>query len=315
MANKRKIVVFGATGSQGGGLVDSILDDPESEFSVRAVTRDPGSDSAKSLANKGAEVVKANIDNFNDIKEALDDAYGAFFVTFFWEHFSPEKEFNNIKNYAKAASEEGLEHAIWSTLEDTREIIPLDSDEMPTLQEKYNVPHFDAKGEADKFFKEYNVPTTYLLASFYWDNMIHFGMGPQRGEDGKLAIAFPMGDKKMAGIAADDIGKCAFGIFKEGKKLIGERIGIAGEHISFNDVAKSLSEFLGEEVTYNAVTPEQYRGFGFPGADDLGNMFQFYHDYDVYNSNRDVERSTELNPDLKSFNEWLDQYGSKIPVD
>ena len=245
----------------------------------------------------------------------MDGAYGAFFVTFFWEHFSPEKEYNNIKNYAKAASEEGLEHVIWSTLEDTRQIIPLESDEMPTLQDKYNVPHFDAKGKADQFFEEYDVPTTYLLASFYWDNMIHFGMGPQRGEDGNLAIAFPMGDKKMAGIAADDIGKCAFGIFKKGKELVGERIGIAGEHISFNDVAKSLSEFLGEEVTYNAVTPEQYRSFGFPGADDLGNMFQFYRDYDVYNENRDVEKSKKLNPDLKNFDEWLNEYGSKIPID
>lgn len=314
MADK-KIVVFGATGAQGSGLVHAILEDPDGEFSVRAVTRDPSSDSAKALAEKGAEVIKANIDNFEDIKKALKGAYGAFFVTFFWEHFSPEKEFNNIKNYAKAASEEGLEHVIWSTLEDTREIIPLDSDEMPTLQEKYNVPHFDAKGEADKFFEEYNVPTTFLLASFYWDNMIHFGMGPQRGEDGNLAIAFPMGDKKMAGIAADDIGKCAFGIFKEGKDLVGERIGIAGEHISFKDVAKSLSDFIGEDVTYHAVTPEKYRGFGFPGADDLGNMFQFYRDYDVYNSSRDVQRSKKLNPELKSFNDWLDEYGSKIPVD
>jgi len=314
MADK-KIVVFGATGAQGSGLVHSILEDPDGEFSVRAVTRDPSSDSAKALADKGAEVVKANIDNFEDIKKALNGAYGAFFVTFFWEHFSPEKEYNNIKNYAKAASEEGLEHVIWSTLEDTREIIPLESDEMPTLQEKYNVPHFDAKGEADKFFEEFDVPTTYLLASFYWDNMIHFGMGPQRGEDGNLAIAFPMGDNKMAGISADDIGKCAFGIFKQGKELVGERIGIAGEHISFSDVAKSLSDFIGEDVTYHAVTPEQYRGFGFPGADDLGNMFQFYRDYDVYNSSRDVQRSKKLNPELKSFNEWLDEYGSKIPID
>jgi uncharacterized protein YbjT (DUF2867 family) len=272
MADKT-IVVFGATGAQGGGLVHSILEDPDGEFSVRAVTRNPSSDSAKALADKGAEIVKANIDNYEDIKKALNGAYGAFFVTVFWEHFSSVKEFNNIKNYAKAASEEGLEHVIWSTLEDTREVIPLDSDEMPTLQEKYNVPHFDAKGEADKFFEEYNVPTTYLLASFYWDNMIHFGMGPKRGEDGNLAIAFPMGNKKMAGIAADDIGKCAFGIFKQGKEMVGERIGIAGEHISFIHVAKSLSDFIGEKVTYHAVTPEQYRGFGFPGSDDLGNMF------------------------------------------
>lgn len=313
--SEKTIVVFGATGAQGGGLVHSILDDPENEFSVRAVTRDPSSDSAKALSDKGAEVVKANVDNYDDIKKALKDAYGAFFVTFFWEHFSPEKEFNNIKNYAKAASEEGLEHVIWSTLEDTRETIPLDSDVMPTLQEKYKVPHFDAKGEADKFFEEYDVPTTYMLASFYWDNMIHFGMGPQRGEDGKLSISFPMGDQPLAGIAADDIGKCAFGIFKGGKEMIGKRIGIAGEKPTGEEMAKELSEFLDEDVSYNAITADQFRNLGFDGSDDLGNMFQFYRDYDVYNVNRNVEKSRELNPDMKTFNQWLEEYGSEIPID
>lgn len=315
MAEKKKIAVFGATGAQGGGLVHAILDDAESEFSVRAITRNPSSDSAKALADKGAEVVKANVDNPEDVKKALDGAYGAFFVTFFWEHFSPEKEFNNIKQYAEAAGEAGLEHAIWSTLEDTRETIPLDSDEMPTLQENYKVPHFDGKGAADRFFKQNHVPTTYLLASFYWDNMIYFGMGPQRGEDGKLSISFPMGNKKLAGIAADDIGKCAYGIFKQGKELIGERIGIAGEKPTCKEMADSLSQFLDKDVSYNAITPQQFRDLGFDGSEDLGNMFQFYRDYDVYNENRDVEKSKELNPELKNFDEWLSEYGSKIPIE
>lgn len=313
--SKKTIVVFGATGAQGGGLVHSILDDPESEFAARAVTRDPSSDSAKALADKGAEVVKADIDNAEDIKKALKGAYGAFFVTFFWEHYAPEKEFQNIKNYAEAAADAELEHVIWSTLEDTRETIPLDSDEMPTLQEQYKVPHFDAKGAADRFFKQNHVPTTYLLASFYWDNMIHFGMGPQRGEDGKLFISFPMGNKPLAGIAADDIGKCAYGIFKRGKELIGERIGIAGEKPTGRDMAQSLSHFLKEDVDYKSISPQQFRDLDFDGSDDLGNMFQFYRDYEVYNNNRDVEKSKELNPELKNFEEWLEEYGSEIPVD
>lgn len=312
---EKTIVVFGATGAQGGGLIHSILDGPDSEFSARAVTRDPSSESAKALADKGAEVVKADINNPEDIKKALKGAYGAFFVTFFWEHFSPEKEFQNIKNYAEAAAEAELEHVIWSTLEDTRKTIPLDSDEMPTLQEQYKVPHFDAKGAADRFFKQNHVPTTYLLASFYWDNMIHFGMGPQRDEDGNLAISFPMGNEPLAGIAADDIGKCAYGIFKRGKEMIDQRIGIAGGKPTGRDMAQSLSRFLDEDVEYNSITAQQFRDLGFDGSDDLGNMFQFYRDYDVYNSNRDVEKSKELNPELKNFDEWLEEYGSEIPID
>jgi hypothetical protein len=186
---------------------------------------------------------------------------------------------------------------------------------MPTLHGKYKVPHFDGKGEADHFFTEAGLPVTFMLASFYWDNMIYFGLGPKRGADGKLAITFPMGDKKMAGIGSNDIGKCAYGIFKKGKSVVGKRIGVAGEQISCADMAAALTKALGEEVVYNKITPAEFRSFGFPGADDLGNMFQFYRDFDeLCNSTRDVNYSRELNPELKSFKMWLDENAARIPL-
>ena len=229
MAQKKVIVVFGATGAQGGGLARAILNDPGSEFSVRAVTRDANSEKAKELAKMGAEVVEGDIDDKESIKRVLNGAYGAFFVTFFWAHFSVDKEKAEAAIYADAARKAGLKHAIWSTLEDTREYIPLTDNRMPTLQGKYKVPHFDGKGESDKLFTDAGVPTTFLLASFYWDNFIYFGAGPKRGEDGKLALTLPIGDSKMAGIAAEDIGKCAYGIFKKGTELVGKSIGIPGK--------------------------------------------------------------------------------------
>jgi uncharacterized protein YbjT (DUF2867 family) len=316
MPDKKIIAVFGATGSQGGGLAHAILNDKDSEFAVRAITRDPGSDKAQALADRGADVVQGDIDDFESIKSSLNGAYGAFFVTFFWEHFSPGKEKEQAKNMAKAAAEEKLRHVIWSSLEDTRMWVPLHDDSMPTLQENYKVPHFDGKGEANQYFIAESVPVTFLHASFYWENMIYFGAGPQRGEDGKLAISFPMGDKKMAGISAGDIGKCAYGIFQQGRKLIGKTIGVAGEQLTCAAMAKALENALGEEVIYNELTPEQYRGLGFPGADDMGNMFQFYRDFDdVCNYTRDVAFSKELNPELKTFKAWLDKNASKIPLD
>jgi uncharacterized protein YbjT (DUF2867 family) len=316
MSQKKIIVVFGATGAQGGGLVRAILNDRNSEYAVRAVTRDVNSEKAKELARMGAQVVAADIDDVESIKKALTGAYGAYFVTFFWAHYSPEREDAQARNMAQAAKEVGLKHAIWSTLEDTRKLVPLTDDRMPTLQGKYKVPHFDGKGGADHYFVEAGVPTTYMYASYYWDNLIYFGMGPKRGADGKLAITFPMGNKKMAGIAADDIGKCAYGIFKQGTELIGKYVGVAGEQISCADMARSLTNALGHEVAYNEITPEQYRSFGFPGADDLGNMFQIYRDYDeVCNNVRDVNRSRALNPSLKSFDMWLAENKSLIPLD
>lgn len=305
MTEKKIIVVFGATGAQGGGVARAILNDLNSEFAVRAVTRDPNSDKAKELAKMGAEVVAGEIDDWQSMKRVLEGAYGAYFVTFFWTHFSPEKEMAQAKNMAHAAKEAGLEHVIWSTLDDTRKYIPLDDNRMPTLQGKYKVPHFDGKGESDHFFIDAGVPVTFLLTTFYWENMLYFGMGPKKGPDGKFTITFPMGNKKLSGIAAEDIGKCAYGIFKRGKELIGKTVGIAGDQIACNEMAMVLTKTLGKEVTYNEITPEQYRSLGFPGADDLGNMFQFYRDFEeVFDRTRDVKFAKELDPELKSFEKW-----------
>lgn len=315
MAGKKVIAVLGATGAQGGGLVRAILNDKSSEFSVRALTRDVNSPKAKALAELGAEIVKVDIDNYESIRSAFTNAYGVYAVTFFWEHFSAEKEIAQIASIAKAAKETGVKHIIWSTLEDTRNWIPLDDKRMPTIHEKYKVPHFDSKGSSDKFFSEVNLPVTFLLTSFYWENFIYFGQGPKKGPDGKLALTIPMGDKKLSGIAAEDIGKCAYTIFKRGNEFIGKKVGIAGEHLTINEIANTFSKVLGEEVVYNAVPFDVYRSFGFPGADDVGNMFQFYHDFEEYFIGaRSIEFTKSLNPQLKSFDSWLKENKEKIPI-
>lgn len=316
MSQKKIIVVFGATGAQGGGLARAILNDSNSEFSVRAITRDTNSDKAKALEAMGAEVVQADLDKPEEVLKAMEGAYGAYCVTFFWAHFSPEREATEAKCMAEAAKAAGLKHVIWSTLEDTRIRVPLDDDRMPTLQGKYKVPHFDSKGESNGFFTEAGVPTTFLLTAFYWENLIYFGMGPKRGADGVLAITYPMGDKKLSGIGAEDIGKCAYGIFKKGGSLIGKTVGIAGEHISCADMAKALTKTLGEEVRYNSITPEMYRGFGFPGAEDLGNMFQYYMEFEKeFSEARDIKFAKELNPSLQTFEMWLADNGKRLPLD
>ena len=316
MSQKKIIAVFGATGAQGGGLAHAILKDPNSEFAVRAITRDPNSDKAKALAQMGAEVVAADIDDTESMKRALEGAYGAYFVTFFWAHYSPEKEAAEAKHMAEAAKAAGLTHVIWSTLEDTRKWVPLDDDRMPTLMGKYKVPHFDAKGESNHYFTDAGVPTTFLVASFYWDNFIYFGAGPKRGADGVLAITFPMGDKKLSGIAAEDIGKCAYGIFKKGPAMVGKTIGIAGGEPTCQQMADALTKALGQEVRYNDVPPDVYRSFGFPGADDLGNMFQFYRDFEEdCTALRNIPFSKELNPELQSLEMWLSKNAQRIPLD
>jgi len=316
MSNDRKVIaVVGATGAQGGGLVRAILEDPSGGFAVRAITRDVNSPKAKALARLGAEVVAANIDDAASVERAFRGAYGAFCVTFFWDHFSPEKELDEARILAGAAKRAGVKHVIWSTLEDTRKWVPLLDARMPTLSGKYKVPHFDAKGEADEIFRSLGVPTTFLLTSFYWDNLIHFGMGPTRGTDGGLAFTLPMGGRPLSGIAAEDIGRCAYGIFKRGSELIGQTVGVAGEHLTGAQMAAALRAALGEEVVHNAISPEAYRKLGFPGADDLGNMFQFNRDFNEdFRRSRDPSVARALNPALQTFSQWLAANKARIPV-
>ncbi|HEX8702866.1 MAG TPA: NmrA/HSCARG family protein [Myxococcaceae bacterium] len=313
--SKKIIAVVGSTGSQGGGLVRAILADKSGEFSVRALTRKPDSDNGKELARLGAEVVAADIDNLDSVRKAFTGAYGAFCITNYWEHMSPDREIAQARTLAQAARDAGLKHVIWSTLEDTREKVPLTDNRMPTLHGKYKVPHFDTKGSSDRIFTELGVPTTFLLTAFYWDNLISFGMGPKAGPDGKLAFTLPMADQPMSGIAAEDIGKCAYGIFKRGAELIGKHVGIAGEHLTGEQMAQQLSKALGKQIAYNYVPPEVYRTFGFPGADDMGNMFQYYRDFaKEFTEARDLGFARKLNPELQSFSQWLERSKTRIPL-
>lgn len=316
MADKKIIAIVGATGAQGGGLARAIAADKSGGFAARAITRDVNSAKAKELAKRGVEVVAGNVDDAESLKRAFQGAYGAYCVTFFWDHFSPEKEAAEAHAMAQAAKQAGLQHVVWSTLEDSRKFVPLTDNRMPTLMGKYKVPHFDAKGEADKFFVEAKVPTTFLLTSFYWDNLISFGMGPKMGPDGKLVFTLPMADQKLPGIAAEDIGRCAYGVFKKGRELAGKYIGIAGEHLTGMQMAASLAKALHKDVVYNAIKPADFRALGFPGADDLGNMFQFNAEFSrEFGAARPVEASRALNPQLQTFDQWLAANASRIPLE
>ena len=133
------------------------------------------------------------------------------------------------------------------------------------------------------------------------------GLAPKKGQDGQLAWAFPMGNAKMAGIAAEDIGAAAYGIFKAGQQYIGKTVGIVGENLTVQQMCDKISKVLGiGPIQYNAVEPDAYRKFGFPGADELGNMFQVYRDFEGKVLGARSEQTTkQLNPKLQSFDSWL----------
>ncbi|HVQ52215.1 MAG TPA: NmrA/HSCARG family protein, partial [Mycobacterium sp.] len=313
MTEKRIIAVVGATGSQGGGLVRAILADPDHEFDVRALSRNAQSGKARELAAAGADVVEADLDDEASLVRAFEGVYGAFIVTNYWVDRTPEEEARRTRaemelQQAEAAvwatKAAGVAHVIWSTLEDTRPHFG-DDNRVPTVDALYTVPHFDAKGEADELFTKYGVPTTFLRTAFFFEGFAS-GLGPVRDASGKLVLTLPMADQPLSGIAVEDIGKTALGIFKQGKALIGKTVSIAGDHLTGEEYAAALTEALGERVVYQPNSWDDFRKLPIPPAVEMANMFQFYaEDSKRFTGDRSLAAVRALNPQLQSFRDWL----------
>lgn len=319
---ERKIIaVLGATGAQGGGLVRSILADRSGQFAARAITRNSGSPKAKELAALGAEVVEADLDNEASLRQVFDNAHGVYVVTNYWEQRGPEQmqartaaemELEQAGNAARAAKNAGARQVIWSTLEDTRPFFGLGGERVPTLEGgKYTVPHFDAKAEADELFRTARVPTTFLRPSMFFSV---FGqiLRPHRDEQERLVLAAPFADSRVSGIAPEDIGRTALGIFRRGDELIGETISIAGDHLTGAEYAAAISEAIGEPVTYQPSSFEQMRA----NSVEMANMFQFYAENEKeFVGARDLDTVRKLNPEVQSFAVWLAAHKDDIPRD
>lgn len=313
------ITVFGATGAQGGGLVRALLGAPAGgarAFRVRAVTRRPDSAAARVLSDLGAEICAADLDDPASVQRAMNGAHGAFCVTSYWEHRSPARELAQADAMARAAQRAGVRHVVWSTLEDTRRFAEPDGRTMPVLQDRYNVPHFDAKGQADQCFTGRGLPLTRLLTSPAWDHLLHRALPPRRAADGRLEFVLPMGEVPLPGIAAADIGACVAALFRQGEAAIGRRIGVAGEHLDAAQMAAALAQALGEPVRAVALHPADGGALAVPDAAELANMFRFLHDFhDEVLALRDVRAARALHPGLQDFATWLAAQAAHLPIE
>ncbi|MCE0536483.1 NmrA/HSCARG family protein [Kineosporia rhizophila] len=311
MTDKKIIAVVGATGAQGGGLARAVLEAPDGPFVLRAITRNPSSAKARALADAGAEVVAADLGDEASLRAAFEGAYGAFVVTNYWDpdvapgQSRSKLELTQAANAARAAREAGLKHVVWSTLEDTRPYFRHLGTDVPVLEDGYTVPHFDAKAEANAYFNEQGVPTTFLETTFFYEAFTS-GQGPQRGPDGRLVLALAMDEAALSAVAAEDIGRTAYGIFAAGQRYVGRTVGLAGTHATGAEIAGLLAKVIGEPVDYRPLTFDQLRAAGFPAAEELGNMFQFYAEAsESFVAHRDLEHLRTLNPRLQSLEDWL----------
>ncbi|WP_244206979.1 NmrA family NAD(P)-binding protein [Streptomyces swartbergensis] len=206
--------------------------------------------------------------------------------------------------------------AVDASTDSSRDLLSLEDGRMPVLQGKYNVPHFDAKGEGNQLFTEAGVPTTFLNTTFFFQGFLQ-ALAPRRGEDGVLTLTLPLEDGKLlAGVDVADIGRTAFALLRGGERYIGRTVGLAGDHLTGTRYAEKLGAAIGEPVRFQSVPYDVFRSLEIPAAEEIGNMFQYYGDFDrEFTGARDLNRLRELNPALRSFDAWLAENGSQFQVD
>ncbi|NXH01734.1 NMRL1 protein, partial [Loxia leucoptera] len=290
MAGKKLIVVFGATGAQGGSVARALLDD--GSFKVRAVTRSPRKKEAAELRRRGAEVVKADQDDEASLERALAGAYGAFIVTNFWEHCSKEKEIEQGRRLAELSKHQGLHHVVFSGLENVHQL----------TGGRLEVPHFDGKGVVEEHFQKIGVPTTIIRLPFYFENFLSI-FKPQKAPEGgdTFVLELPMGDTPMDGMAVEDLGPIVLCLLKSPGEYIGQVIGLSTGKLTEAEYAAILSQQTGKTVTASKISPEEYEKQDFPGAKELAAMFRFY----ALKPDRNVALTMKLNPKAHTFQQWL----------
>ena len=289
MSEKKTILVTGATGAQGGSVARFLLAD--GTYNVRGLTRHLSSDKAKALQDSGVEMVEGDLNDLTGLRNAIHGCYGVFGVTNFWEHF--DKEYPQGKNLIDAVAAEKVRHFVFSSLPHAKEI----------SGGKLSVPHLDMKAKLEEYARTLDIPTTFVHVAFYYENFLNF-FPPQHGDNGSYVFSFPQGETPLAGVAVEDIGGVVAQIFNQPENFVGKVIGIVGDDLKPVDYADQMSKSLGKKIVYNYVPRDVFASFGFPGAEDLANMFEFNRLY-IPNQTAELEESRRLYPKIRSFDQWL----------
>ncbi|XP_016069982.1 PREDICTED: nmrA-like family domain-containing protein 1 isoform X2 [Miniopterus natalensis] len=292
MADKKLVVVFGATGAQGGSVARTLLED--GTFRVRAVTRNPRQKAVKELRLQGAEIMQGDQDDEASMELALTGAHAAFIVTNYWENCSQEQEVKQGKLLANLAKSLGLRYVVYSGLENIKKL----------TAGRLAAGHFDGKGEVEEYFRDVGVPMTSVRLPCYFENLLSFFL-PQKAPDGKsYLLSLPMGDIPMDGMSVSDLGPVVLSLLKSPEEYIGQNLGLSTCRHTAEEYAALLSKHTGKAVHDAKITPEDYEKLGFPGAQDLANMFRFY----ALKPDRDIELTQRLNPKARTLDQWLEQH-------
>jgi uncharacterized protein YbjT (DUF2867 family) len=235
MSHDRVVLVTGATGRQGGAVARHLL---AAGFPVRALTRNPDGAAARALAEKGATLVKGDLDDPGSLARAVEGAYGVFSVQNYWEKgVGFDGEVRQGRSLADAAKAAGVKHFVQSSIADA-ENVP-------------QVKHFDSKARIERYIDEIGLPRTFVRTVFYMDNFLD-------PKGGSLLLPLLSGilgaDAPLHMIAVDDIGAVTAAVFREPERFLGRSVDVAGDRLTVAEMRE----------TYARVTGRRAKGWSIP---------------------------------------------------
>ena len=305
------LVVFGATGNQGGSVVDYVSKDPElsKEYRLRAVTRDPSSASSQALEKTGAEVVKGDLEDEKSIKAALEGAHAVFLVTTsIYDDKLEEREIRVGHSVADLAVAAGVELFIYSSLTHARD---------QSNGNIKNLGSFDAKAEVERYIRTLPMKCAFFAPGSFMQNF-NVGMGPQPLGDGTFAIfnfikpetQFPVID-----IAADT-GKWVGAVLADPNTYHKTFFAAATTLHTWIETAEIMSKVSGKTIVYKQLPKDTYLSNFPPGMRPyFGDMFEWMQDYGYYGpgTQEQVEwAASKARGKLTTLEEYLEKSPMKL---
>ena len=272
------LTVFGATGQQGGSVVQYVINDPElsKQYKVRGITRDLTKPAAQALRQKGVEVVKADSDDKVSLKQAMQGAHTVFGVTAtIYDEKLKERELAQGKAMVDAAVDAGVQYYIFSTLSNAGKI---------SKGQLQKLDHFDVKAEIEDYIRTQPIKSAFFAPGSFMQNFGHF-MGPRPAGDGTYAIAhFVKPETKLPLIdTVDDTGKYVGTILAEPEKYEGKVFSASTRLYSYSEIVETMSKASGKTVNYKQLPLNVWKSFlPAESADYLVDMFLWIQDYGYY---------------------------------
>ena len=279
------LAVFGATGQQGGAVVNYILNDPElsQAYKIRAITRDTNSKNAKRLQEK-VEVVQADVSNRASLETALTGAHTIFAMTTpsFAEN-AWEIEYNNGKTIADVAVERNVQYIIFSTLPPVKDI----------SGGKYTkVSHFDSKAKAEQYIRGLPIKSAFYSPAIFMENFQSPNFqAPQKSPDGTWVLARHISPKTRSAFidAAEDTGKFIGAILAEPGKFEGKTVCAASALYSWEEVAAIMSAVMGKTVVYQQISLQEFKKIMPLEPDIFAETFSYVEEFDYWGPGSEKE--------------------------